>query len=108
MKSFPLTKQAVRLVLLLLAVSIPLRAQEVKDMVLKHSDVVFMYAAGDEAYKAYQATFVGWGLLQPASPQYLCEILRSGFRATASAAKKGPARAWKRRAKEVAERRYRP
>jgi len=30
--------------------------------VLKHSDVVFMYAAADEAsYKAYGATFVAWG-----------------------------------------------
>jgi hypothetical protein len=29
--------------------------------VLKHSDVVFMYAAADDAYKAYNATFVAWG-----------------------------------------------
>lgn len=29
--------------------------------VLRHSEVVFMYAASDEAYRAYGATFVGWG-----------------------------------------------
>jgi hypothetical protein len=29
--------------------------------VLKHSEVVFMYAADEAAYKAYGATFVGWG-----------------------------------------------
>jgi len=29
--------------------------------VLRHSDVVFMYAASDEAYRAYGATFVAWG-----------------------------------------------
>ena len=28
---------------------------------LKHSDVVFMYASSEEAYKAYGATFVAWG-----------------------------------------------
>jgi hypothetical protein len=28
---------------------------------LKHSDVVFMYNASDEVYRAYGATFVGWG-----------------------------------------------
>jgi hypothetical protein len=28
---------------------------------LRHSEVVFMYAASDEAYRAYDATFVGWG-----------------------------------------------
>jgi len=28
---------------------------------LQHSEVVFMYAADDEAYKAYQTTFVAWG-----------------------------------------------
>lgn len=28
---------------------------------LRHSDVVFMYAASDEAYRAYGATFVAWG-----------------------------------------------
>ncbi|MFW6133324.1 MAG: hypothetical protein ACOC8F_05455 [Planctomycetota bacterium] len=28
---------------------------------LKRSDVVFMYKADDEAYRAYGATFVGWG-----------------------------------------------
>ncbi len=28
---------------------------------LRHSEVVFMYAASDEAYRAYNATFVGWG-----------------------------------------------
>ncbi len=29
--------------------------------VLKHSDVVFMYGADDDAYRAYGATFTGWG-----------------------------------------------
>jgi len=29
--------------------------------VLKRSEVVFMYAASDEAYKVYQASFVAWG-----------------------------------------------
>jgi hypothetical protein len=29
--------------------------------VLRHSEVVFMYAASDEAYRAYNATFVAWG-----------------------------------------------
>ena len=29
--------------------------------VLRHSDVAFMYAADDAAYKAYGATFVAWG-----------------------------------------------
>jgi len=29
--------------------------------VLKHSDVVFMYASDEEAYQAYGATFVAWG-----------------------------------------------
>jgi hypothetical protein len=28
---------------------------------LRHSEVVFMYAADEAAYKAYGATFVGWG-----------------------------------------------
>jgi len=28
---------------------------------LRHSEVVFMGAASDEAYRAYDATFVGWG-----------------------------------------------
>jgi len=32
-----------------------------KQPVLKHSEIVFMYAADDEAYKAYGTTFVGWG-----------------------------------------------
>jgi len=31
------------------------------ELVLRHSDVVFMYAASDEAYRAYNATFVAWG-----------------------------------------------
>jgi len=31
------------------------------DMALKHSDVVFMYASPDDVYRAYGATFVGWG-----------------------------------------------
>jgi hypothetical protein len=31
------------------------------ELVLRHSEVVFMYAASDEAYRAYDATFVGWG-----------------------------------------------
>ncbi len=31
------------------------------DKVWKHSDVVFMYAADEESYKAYGATFVAWG-----------------------------------------------
>jgi hypothetical protein len=31
------------------------------DPILKHSDVVFMYAADEKAYKAYGATFVAWG-----------------------------------------------
>jgi hypothetical protein len=29
--------------------------------VLRHSEVVFMYAGSDEAYRAYNATFVAWG-----------------------------------------------
>ena len=29
--------------------------------VLRHSEVVFMYAADDDAYRAYNATFVAWG-----------------------------------------------
>jgi hypothetical protein len=29
--------------------------------VFKHSDVVFMYASDEEAYRAYGATFVAWG-----------------------------------------------
>jgi hypothetical protein len=29
--------------------------------VLRHSEVVFMYAASEEAYRAYDATFVAWG-----------------------------------------------
>ena len=29
--------------------------------VLKHSEIVFMYAADSKAYRAYGATFVGWG-----------------------------------------------
>ncbi|MCL5281734.1 MAG: hypothetical protein M1376_17690 [Planctomycetes bacterium] len=29
--------------------------------VLRHSEVVFMYAASEEAYRAYGATFVAWG-----------------------------------------------
>lgn len=29
--------------------------------VLRHSEVVFMYGASDEAYRAYNATFVAWG-----------------------------------------------
>ncbi len=32
-----------------------------KAPVLKHSEIVFMSAADDESYKAYRATFVGWG-----------------------------------------------
>lgn len=32
-----------------------------KKPVLRHSDVVFMYAADSKAYQAYGATFVGWG-----------------------------------------------
>ncbi|MCE5327711.1 MAG: hypothetical protein LLG01_15000 [Planctomycetaceae bacterium] len=32
-----------------------------RQLVLKHSDVVFMYGADDEAYRAYGATFTGWG-----------------------------------------------
>jgi len=31
------------------------------DPVLRHSDVIFMGAASDEAYRAYGATFVAWG-----------------------------------------------
>jgi len=33
----------------------------VEPAVFKHSDVIFMYAADDAAYKAYGATFVAWG-----------------------------------------------
>jgi len=29
--------------------------------VLRHSEIVFMYAADDDAYRAYNATFVAWG-----------------------------------------------
>jgi hypothetical protein len=29
--------------------------------VLKHSEIVFMYAADSQAYREYRATFVGWG-----------------------------------------------
>src|SRR5512147_1593411 len=28
---------------------------------LRHSEVVFMYAAAEEAYRAYEATLVAWG-----------------------------------------------
>ncbi len=31
------------------------------EQVLRHSEVVFMYAADDDAYRAYNATFVAWG-----------------------------------------------
>jgi len=31
------------------------------ESVLSHSEVVFMYAADADAYRAYGATFVGWG-----------------------------------------------
>jgi hypothetical protein len=37
-----------------------LRASDTEP-VLRHSEVVFMYAASDEAYRAYNATFVAWG-----------------------------------------------
>lgn len=30
-------------------------------LVLRHSEVVFMYAADEDAYRAYNATFVAWG-----------------------------------------------
>ena len=32
-----------------------------KKQVLRHSEVVFMYAADEDAYRAYNATFVAWG-----------------------------------------------
>ena len=38
----------------------PLRASDAGP-VLRHSEVVFMYAASHEAYRAYEATFVAWG-----------------------------------------------
>jgi hypothetical protein len=50
----------VAVVSMLLAVSLASAALDAAP-VLRHSDVVFMYAASDEAYRAYGATFVAWG-----------------------------------------------
>ncbi|MFH1719341.1 MAG: hypothetical protein ABIF19_18465 [Planctomycetota bacterium] len=52
--------QGIAIGLLLCAVT---AAQEVSrtEPVLRHSEVVFMYAADDDAYRAYNATFVAWG-----------------------------------------------
>jgi hypothetical protein len=51
-----------------------------KKPVLKHSEVVFMYAADDEAYTAYGATFVGWGGAH--SPEQVARHHRLGVRCT--------------------------
>jgi hypothetical protein len=55
-------------VCLLILITVPIlnaasenKVDSLPDPVLKHSDVVFMYAASDDAYKAYNATFVAWG-----------------------------------------------
>ena len=42
------------------ASAVSLRAADTEP-VLRHSEVVFMYAASDDAYRAYNATFVAWG-----------------------------------------------
>ncbi len=39
----------------------PVQASPQTELVLRHSEVVFMYAADDDAYRAYNATFVAWG-----------------------------------------------
>ncbi len=39
----------------------PAGAPRPGEPVLRHSEVVFMYAARPEDYKAYGATFVAWG-----------------------------------------------
>jgi len=51
-----------------------------KKPVLEHSEVVFMYAADDEAYKAYGATFVGWGGAH--SPEQVARHHALGVRCT--------------------------
>ncbi len=68
--------------LLICAVSAaPSRGAEAEP-VLRHSEVVFMYAASDEAYRAYGATFVAWGGAEtPAAVQHLHEL---GLRCTGS------------------------
>ena len=50
--------------------------------VLRHSDVVFMYAADDDAYKAYNATFVAWGGADTA--EQVARHHRLGIRCTGS------------------------
>ena len=49
------------LALLALVALAPAAGAEVPAPALKHSEVVFMYAADEAAYRAYGATFVGWG-----------------------------------------------
>ena len=46
--------------LLLCAVTVA-QASALTEPVFRHSEVVFMYAADDDAYRAYNATFVAWG-----------------------------------------------
>jgi hypothetical protein len=46
---------------LLLCVVTAAQASPPTEPVLRHSEVVFMYAADDDAYRAYNATFVAWG-----------------------------------------------
>jgi hypothetical protein len=46
---------------LLLCAVTAAQASPPNEPVLHHSEVVFMYAADDDAYRAYNATFVAWG-----------------------------------------------
>ena len=46
---------------LLLCAVTATQARPPTEPVLRHSEVVFMYAADDDAYRAYNATFVAWG-----------------------------------------------
>ena len=53
-----------------------------KQPVLTHSEIVFMCAADDEAYKAYGTTFVGWG--GASTPTEVRRHHRLGIRCTGS------------------------
>jgi hypothetical protein len=44
-----------------LCVGLAIGPASAAEPVLRHSEVVFMYAASDDAYRAYDATFVAWG-----------------------------------------------
>ncbi|UCG57773.1 MAG: hypothetical protein JSU70_23275 [Phycisphaerales bacterium] len=46
---------------LLLCAAAATQARPPTEPVLRHSEVVFMYAADNDAYRAYNATFVAWG-----------------------------------------------